>query len=138
MRSRDVPDRLRVSVLGPVRAWAGEREIDLGPARQRALFAVLAARGGRVVGRDELIEAVWGTAAPVTAAGSIYTYISGLRRGLDSERSRLASGPTGDAPPLGTGDLHADADPRLCAPAPHPPHPRGAAGGGAPAGGGPG
>ena len=27
-------DRLRISVLGPVRAWIGERELNLGPGRQ--------------------------------------------------------------------------------------------------------
>jgi DNA-binding SARP family transcriptional activator/tetratricopeptide (TPR) repeat protein len=79
-----VPNALQVSVLGPVRAWVGDREIDLGPGRQRAVFAVLAAHAGRRVGRDELITAVWGDAPPATAAGSVYTYVSGLRRALDA------------------------------------------------------
>src|SRR6185312_1610546 len=74
-------DRLRVSILGPVRAWHGHRELPLGPARQRAVFAVLAA-AGRTVGREELIDAVWEATPPSTAGGSIYTYISGLRRSL--------------------------------------------------------
>jgi len=108
-----------VCVLGRVRAWIGEREIELGPARQRALFAVLAAKGGRLVSRDELIEAVWGTAPPATAAGSIYTYISGLRRSLEPDRSRrattdvLSSGLSGYALRLGPGDLDADRFQRL-------------------------
>ncbi|XVU25919.1 BTAD domain-containing putative transcriptional regulator [Actinoplanes sp. CA-054009] len=74
---------LRVSVLGPVRAWVGADEIDLGPARQRAVFAVLAAHAGRTVGRDELITATWGDSPPATAVGSVYTYVSGLRRMLE-------------------------------------------------------
>ncbi len=78
---------LRVAVLGPVRAFLEGRELTLGPARQRTVFAVLAANAGRVVGRDELIEAVWGAAAPSTATGSIYTYISGLRRALEPQRA---------------------------------------------------
>jgi DNA-binding SARP family transcriptional activator/tetratricopeptide (TPR) repeat protein len=78
---------LRVAVLGPVRAFLEGRELALGPARQRTVFAVLAANASRVVGRDELIEAVWGAAAPSTATGSIYTYISGLRRALEPQRS---------------------------------------------------
>ncbi|MCM4079471.1 BTAD domain-containing putative transcriptional regulator [Paractinoplanes hotanensis] len=83
---------LRVSLLGPVRAWLGGRELDLGPARQRAVFAVLAAHAGRVVGRDELITAIWGDSPPVTAVGSIYTYISGLRRVLEPENLSTGSG----------------------------------------------
>ncbi|MBL7257389.1 BTAD domain-containing putative transcriptional regulator [Paractinoplanes lichenicola] len=83
---------VRVSVLGPVRAWIAEHEIELGPARQRAVFAVLAAHAGRVVGRDELITAIWGDSAPATAVGSIYTYVSGLRRALDPANLSTGSG----------------------------------------------
>src|SRR5882724_2282368 len=75
-----------------MRAWAGEREIDLGPGRQRAVFAVLAAHAGRLVGRDELITAIWGDAPPATAAGSVYTYVSGLRRELEPGMLSSASG----------------------------------------------
>ncbi|GAA2491351.1 BTAD domain-containing putative transcriptional regulator [Winogradskya humida] len=96
-------DRLRVSVLGPVRAWLGERELNLGAARQRTLFAVLAAAAGRVVGRDELIEGIWGAAPPATATGSVYTYISGLRRVLGHDL--LTSGPAGYALQLTPEDL---------------------------------
>lgn len=84
---------LRVSLLGPVRAWAGDVEADLGSARQRALFAVLAAGSGRPIGRDELIEAVWGASPPASAGGNVYTYVSRLRRDLGADR--LVSGPHG-------------------------------------------
>src|SRR4029453_13704597 len=87
-----VPNLLRVSVLGPVRAWIGDREIDLGAARQRSVFAVLAAHAGRLVGRDELITAIWGDSPPATAAGNVYTYVSGLRRSLDPGMLSTASG----------------------------------------------
>ncbi|MCY1137507.1 BTAD domain-containing putative transcriptional regulator [Actinoplanes sp. Pm04-4] len=94
---------LRVCVLGPVRAWLGGSELDLGPARQRAVFAVLAAHAGRVVGRDELITAIWGDSPPATAVGSIYTYVSGLRRVLDPEN--LSSGSGGYQLRVESGDL---------------------------------
>jgi DNA-binding SARP family transcriptional activator len=87
-----VLNALRVCVLGPVRAWVGEREIELGPGRQRAVFAVLAVHAGRLVGRDELINAVWGDSPPATAAGSVYTYVSGLRRELEPGMLSSASG----------------------------------------------
>jgi DNA-binding SARP family transcriptional activator/DNA-binding CsgD family transcriptional regulator len=83
---------LRVEVLGPLRAWLGAEELVLGPARQRAVFAALAASEGHPVSRGELINAVWGDSAPASAEGSVHTYISGLRRRMDPERSRWSSG----------------------------------------------
>lgn len=106
-------DRLRVSVLGPVRAWRGPKELPLGPARQRVLFVLLAAAAGRDVGRDELIAGIWGTSAPTTAVGSVYTYISGLRRGLGHES--LTSGPAGYALRLHPGDIDSERFVALCA-----------------------
>ncbi|WP_045747104.1 BTAD domain-containing putative transcriptional regulator [Actinoplanes rectilineatus] len=105
---------LCVSVLGPVRAWNGDHEVDLGTARRRALFAVLAANANRVVSRNELILALWGDSAPTTAAGNVYTYISGLRRSLEPHRApgsaggSLLSGPAGYTLRLAPDALDAD------------------------------
>ncbi|MBB5152480.1 BTAD domain-containing putative transcriptional regulator [Saccharopolyspora phatthalungensis] len=78
---------LQVELLGPARAWLGQDEIALGPPRQRALFAVLALHANHVVSRHELIDALWGESPPASAEGSVYTYVSGLRRCLEPERS---------------------------------------------------
>lgn len=92
---------LRVELLGTVRAWHGARSVSLGPARQRAVFTVLAVRAGRPVTRDELVSAVWGEQAPASVDGSVHTYISGLRRALEPDRGRwtestvLTSAPAG-------------------------------------------
>ncbi|TDV52041.1 BTAD domain-containing putative transcriptional regulator [Actinophytocola oryzae] len=83
---------LRIEVLGPVRAWRGAVELTLGPARQRAVFAVLALRAGRPVTRAELESAVWGADAPKSVTGNIHTYVSGLRRVLEPDRDRWDSG----------------------------------------------
>ncbi|GAA1981988.1 BTAD domain-containing putative transcriptional regulator [Amycolatopsis minnesotensis] len=83
---------LEVALLGPVRAWRGGAELTLGPARQRAVLAVLASRANHVVTRAEVIDAVWGSAAPASAEGSVHTYVSGLRRCLDPDRSRWSAG----------------------------------------------
>ncbi len=99
-------DRLRVSVLGPVRAWRGDRELSLGPARQRVIFALLATAVGRDVGRDELVAGVWGPSPPTTAVGSVYTYVSGLRRSLGP--GSLTSGPGGYALRLRPEDLDSE------------------------------
>ncbi|ACU36846.1 transcriptional regulator, SARP family [Actinosynnema mirum DSM 43827] len=86
---------LRVELLGPLRAWTdpGERsEVALGPARRRAVFAVLAARANQEVTRQDLVDAVWGDEPPPTAVGALHTYVSGLRAALGQDRAALASG----------------------------------------------
>lgn len=88
-------ERLRVEVLGPLRAFAGGREISLGAPKQRALFAALAMCADTVVGRGELIDRVWGQDVPMTAAGNLHTYVSGLRRSLSGLGDRLVGGGSG-------------------------------------------
>ncbi|GAA1643217.1 BTAD domain-containing putative transcriptional regulator [Actinoplanes couchii] len=107
---------MRMSVLGLVRAWRGETELVLGQPRQRMLFAVLAT-AGRPVGRDEIIAAVWGANPPTTAAGSVHTYVSGLRRTLG--RDRIVSGPAGYTLVVHPGELDRDEFDRLCEQAAH-------------------
>ncbi|MDY7085804.1 MAG: BTAD domain-containing putative transcriptional regulator [Actinomycetota bacterium] len=105
-------ERLTVRVLGPVRARIGEREPVLGAARQRSLFALLATAAGRYVSRDELIAGIWGASPPATAAGSVYTYISGLRRVLGA--GRLLSGPGGYALRVTADDVDSERFAALC------------------------
>ncbi|MFE5567650.1 BTAD domain-containing putative transcriptional regulator [Amycolatopsis japonica] len=85
-------EAFRVQALGSLRAWLGDDELDLGPARQRAVFAALATRAAtRPITRGDLIQAVWGDAAPASANGSVHTYISGLRRILEPSRTRWST-----------------------------------------------
>jgi DNA-binding SARP family transcriptional activator/tetratricopeptide (TPR) repeat protein len=83
---------LRVEVLGPVRAWAGTQRLDLGGPLQRAAFVVLAFCAGRVVARDELIDALWGAQAPPSAENGVHTYVNRLRRVLEPTRTARAPG----------------------------------------------
>ncbi|WP_447002038.1 BTAD domain-containing putative transcriptional regulator [Saccharothrix isguenensis] len=78
---------LSAELLGPVRVFLGGAEVDLGAARRRAVFAVLALRAGQPVPLDDLVDAVWGGEPPANAEASIYTYISGLRKLLEPHRS---------------------------------------------------
>ncbi|MFG1890447.1 BTAD domain-containing putative transcriptional regulator [Micromonospora sp. NPDC049051] len=87
--------RLRVQGIGPLRAHVDGEEIELGPPKQRAAFAVLALCAGKTVSRGELVDRVWGESAPATAAGSLHTYVSGLRRALGPTKDVLASDRTG-------------------------------------------
>jgi DNA-binding SARP family transcriptional activator/tetratricopeptide (TPR) repeat protein len=79
---------LRFALLGPVRAWRGEAELDLGTPQQRAALAVLLLAEGRQVSLGVLIDALWGDEPPRAAAGTVRTYVSRLRRCLGSAGDR--------------------------------------------------
>jgi DNA-binding SARP family transcriptional activator/tetratricopeptide (TPR) repeat protein len=78
---------VRFGLLGSieVRDVAGA-VVDLGGAQPRKVLAVLLAADGRVVATDTLIDAVWGESTPVTAPGTLQTYVSRLRRVLEPGR----------------------------------------------------
>ena len=83
---------LRVGVLGPVMAWYGDQELPVGQPRQQAVLGILAMRANRVISRGELVDAVWGQDPPVSAEGGIYTYVAGLRRVIEPNRSLRGPG----------------------------------------------
>jgi len=83
---------LRVRLLGPVRAWRGDEELDLGGPRRRAVFGMLAMHAHRAVSRSELIDGVWDADPPASAVNSVHVYISGLRRVLEPRRTHGAPG----------------------------------------------
>lgn len=81
---------LLVKLLGALHAEVDERELELGPPQQRALFAQLAVRRNQVVSRTELIDGVWGEEPPDSVRGIIHTYVSKLRQALAGERKAPA------------------------------------------------
>jgi len=83
---------LRVGVLGPVGAWYGDQELSVGQPRQQAVLGILAMRANRVISRGELVDAVWGQDPPASAEGGIYTYVAGLRRVIEPNRSLRGPG----------------------------------------------
>ena len=83
---------LRVGVLGPVMAWYGDQELPVGQPRQQAVLGILAMRANRVISRGELVDAVWGQDPPASAEGGIYTYVAGLRRIIEPNRSLRGPG----------------------------------------------
>jgi len=74
--------RLSLRLLGPIGAWCGNIRLDLGPARQRAVLALLALEPGNLVNRSVIIDAVWNDSPPESAVNLVQTYVSRLRRVL--------------------------------------------------------
>src|SRR5437773_566750 len=81
---------VRLEVLGPLQAWRGDALLSLGPVQQRVILAVLTVHANRPVGREQLIDAVWGEAAPAYAVNLVQKHVSGLRRVLEPVRSARA------------------------------------------------
>lgn len=67
-------------LLGPVEARVGGVRVDLGPAKQRCVLAVLLAQAGRPVPTEVLVARVWGDKPPAEARGTLYSYLTRLRR----------------------------------------------------------
>ena len=71
---------VRFGLLGPIRAWDGGGELDVGPPQQRAVLTYLLLNEGRHVSVDDVVEGLWGSDPPSSAVGVVRTYISRLRR----------------------------------------------------------
>ncbi|MGV9762980.1 BTAD domain-containing putative transcriptional regulator [Micromonospora tulbaghiae] len=80
-------EALRFELLGPQRAWYAGRPLDLGPAKQRAVLAVLLLAVGRPVPTGQIVEAVWPDEAPVNGLNVVQKHVAGLRRMLEPDRS---------------------------------------------------
>jgi DNA-binding SARP family transcriptional activator len=113
------PGVVRISLLGPVRAWRDGDEVELGFAQRKAVLAMLALQAGRSVSKSELVDAVWGDEPPASAQGGIYTHISALRAALEpqrpfrSEGTLLTSGGSGYCLTLPGGVVDVDSFQRL-------------------------
>jgi DNA-binding SARP family transcriptional activator/tetratricopeptide (TPR) repeat protein len=80
----------RVSLLGPVRAWRGDAEVELGAPQRRAVLGLLAARANQVVSRDELIDGIWGEELPSGPVNALHVHVARLRMALEPDRARRA------------------------------------------------
>src|SRR4051812_16208925 len=73
---------MRFCVLGPVRVWSADREIELGSPKQRLICGVLALEANRLVAVGALVELLWPERAPHTARRTLQAYVSRLRTSL--------------------------------------------------------
>lgn len=80
------------TVLGPVRAWHGDREMDLGAPQARTLLALMLAHGGQAVSLSHLVDAMWGDDPPRTAVNAIHRNVGLLRRRIEPELTTRQAG----------------------------------------------
>jgi DNA-binding SARP family transcriptional activator len=88
----DVGDGLRLQILGPLRLWRHDVELEPGSRRQAYLLAVLLARVGRPTSKDELIDLIWGDDVPETARNIVHKYVGTLRHLLEPTLPARATG----------------------------------------------
>src|SRR5271166_2483463 len=82
---------MRFGILGPLEvAEDGGRKLGLGGRKQRSVLAILLLHANEVVSWDRLAEEVWSGRPPASAATSLHSYVSRLRRAL-GEDERIAT-----------------------------------------------
>ncbi|MEV6521778.1 BTAD domain-containing putative transcriptional regulator [Longispora sp. NPDC051575] len=83
-----------IRLLGPVDVLDGDVSVPVPGARRRAVLATLALGRGTVVSTDRLVEAVWGSGAPLGASTTLQSHVSYLRKVLGG-REAIISRPPG-------------------------------------------
>jgi len=71
---------MRVRLLGPVDVVGTGAPTPVPGLRRKAILTALALRPGEVVTLDELVDIVWGDAAPATVVNTVQAHVSLLRR----------------------------------------------------------
>jgi DNA-binding SARP family transcriptional activator len=72
-------------ILGSLEVWDGERQLELGGPKRRAVLALLLLHANEVVAVDRLVDELWGEKAPRNATAALHTHVSRLRKELGSE-----------------------------------------------------
>ncbi|MGI5237913.1 AfsR/SARP family transcriptional regulator [Dactylosporangium sp. CA-139066] len=73
---------IRIEVLGPLEATIGERPVQLGGPKQRAVLAALLLAEGRVVSVEHLVDVLWADDPPTSAVTKVQGHVSALRKAL--------------------------------------------------------
>lgn len=79
-------------MLGPVRAWRDEAELELGPPKQRALMALLLVRAGQPVALSEIVDVLWAQDPPSSAVNVVHRHVGAVRRLLEPGLPAKAAG----------------------------------------------
>jgi DNA-binding SARP family transcriptional activator len=78
---------MEIRILGPLEVVAEGAPVDLRTGKARLLLAALVLHANQVVSTDRLIEFLWHGQPPDSAANTLQTYISHLRRSLEPART---------------------------------------------------
>jgi DNA-binding SARP family transcriptional activator len=79
---------VRAALLGPLEVTREGERVEPTSPKQRALLIDLLIHRGQVLGRDRLIDDLWGDDPPTTAPGVLQNYVSQLRRALGADAVR--------------------------------------------------
>jgi DNA-binding SARP family transcriptional activator len=88
-------------ILGPIEVANGAGAIRLGGPRQRAVLTILLLHANRVVPVEQIVDDLYGEAAPATAVAQVRDHVSQLRKLLgqagddDGAQSMLETPPPG-------------------------------------------
>jgi YVTN family beta-propeller protein len=83
-RRQEAEMPIEFRILGPLEVSADGRLFPLGSPKQRALLGLLLVHANETLSRDRMIEELWGEAAPATVESAFHSYLSRLRRQLNS------------------------------------------------------
>ena len=97
---------LRFGLLGPLQVERDGSPLAITGVKPRQLLATLLLHHGRPVSVDRLIDVLWPTDPPRSAAANVQTYVSGLRTSLGDDCVQRC--PPGYAIVMGSARLDAD------------------------------
>jgi DNA-binding SARP family transcriptional activator len=79
-------------ILGQLEILDGERRLQLGGTKRRAVAALLLLDANQVVSTERLVDGVWGDDPPAAATGSLHNHVLRLRRELGDRLITRAPG----------------------------------------------
>jgi DNA-binding SARP family transcriptional activator len=78
---------IEIRTLGPLEVVAAGDPVEVPSGKARLLLAALVVHANQVVSTDRLFEFLWRGQPPDSAANTLQTYVSHLRRSLEPERT---------------------------------------------------
>jgi len=73
-------------LLGPLEVFDGSARLAIAAGKQRALLAMLLLHSNRTVGREQIVDALWGEGVPESALKMVQIHVSQLRKALPEPR----------------------------------------------------
>ncbi|MEV4536448.1 BTAD domain-containing putative transcriptional regulator [Asanoa sp. NPDC049518] len=74
----------RFSLLGQIEVRLNDQLTEVGHSRRRTVLVALLVDANRPVSTDQLVDRVWGEHPPQRALGTLYGYVSRLRKALSA------------------------------------------------------